>query len=131
VDCAAYWPDDTPDFFQAVGSTMESEFARYDAVLFFESAAVGGIHIEGGNPTRIETIEEAVALNATLQSLWSRHPGFVLVRHEDSFFRKMNRGLKALQDIVSRLDGRALPSRSEPQLPAALDAGSRSNRAGT
>ena len=49
VDGAAYWPGDPMLFFKHVETSLERELARYDAVIFFETAAVGGIAIEGGN----------------------------------------------------------------------------------
>jgi len=101
VDGAAYWPDEPADFFAAMRTTEHEEFARYDAVLFFESAAVGGIAIEGGNPTRIESIEKAVELDRRLHAIWSRHPKFVVVRHNPSFFKKITSGLAALESLVA------------------------------
>jgi len=47
IDGAAYWPGDPAGFFEAVGSTREHELGRYDSVIFFESAAVGGMSVEG------------------------------------------------------------------------------------
>lgn len=108
LDGAVYWPDDPAGFFEAVGTTLEAELARYDEVLFFETAAVGGIGIEGGNPTRIESLEEAVALDAALRSLWSRHSHFTLLPHEPSFLAKMTSAVAVLAGIVSRLDGRTM-----------------------
>ena len=35
VDGAAYWPDKSPTYFEALGTTLEKELSRYDAVLFF------------------------------------------------------------------------------------------------
>ncbi len=32
-----------------MGTTFDAELARYDAVIFFETAAVAGASIEGGN----------------------------------------------------------------------------------
>lgn len=49
VDGAAYWPGSGDDFFRAMRTTHQAELERYDAV-FFQSAAVGGLKIEGGNP---------------------------------------------------------------------------------
>jgi predicted ATPase len=63
VDGAAYWPGEPEEFFAAVGSSAEREFSRYDAVLFFETAAAGGMSVEGGNPMRIESNAEAVDLD--------------------------------------------------------------------
>ncbi len=103
VDGAIYWPDDATKFFEAVDSTLEQELTRYDAVIFFETAAVGGISIEGGNPTRIESNKEALELDQKLKALWSQHPNFVFIPHEDSFIKKITHGLKELTKIVAKL----------------------------
>jgi len=103
VDGAAYWPDDSAGFFDAVGTTEGAELERYDAVLFFESAAVGDISIEGGNPTRIESNAEAVALDRRLRALWSKHPRFSVVPHQASFVKKIMLGLALLDSLVAQL----------------------------
>jgi predicted ATPase len=105
VDGAAYWPGTQDAFFARLDTTLEQELARYDGVIFFESAAVGGGSIEGGNPVRTESIEQAAALDARLRRLWARHPRFVLVRHDDSFFRKISFGLAELAAMVAELSG--------------------------
>jgi hypothetical protein len=81
IDGAAYWPDDASAFFAALATTHADELLRYDAVLFFESAAVGGTAVEGGNPIRIESIQESCDLDHKLRVLWGSHPKFVVVRH--------------------------------------------------
>lgn len=102
VDGAAYWPGEPADFFSHLGTTLEDELSRYDAVIFFETAAVGGISIEGGNPTRTESLEAARTLDQRLRSLWEKHPNFVLVPHNASFLRKVNSGLAELEKFVTR-----------------------------
>lgn len=101
VDGAAYWPDEPSGFFEAVGSTEAAELARYDGVIFFESAAVGGMSIEGGNPTRIESNREALALDLRLRTIWSKHPHFVVVDHDRSFMRKITVGLAAIEAMAN------------------------------
>lgn len=101
LDGAAYWPDEPGGFFAAMGTTEERELARYDAVIFFESAAVGGLPIEGGNPTRVESVSEALALDRALRAIWSKHPRFIVVRHNPSFFKKITFGLTAIESIVA------------------------------
>lgn len=96
VDGAAYWPSDG-DYFAAMGTTLDTELARYDAVIFFESAAVGGMSIEGGNPTRIEDDVEAVRLDRAIRELWSDHPNMTLIAHRESFFEKIKEGFEALK----------------------------------
>jgi predicted ATPase len=103
VDGAAYWPGEPHHFFDDIGSTLERELVRYDAVIFFESAAVGGMGIEGGNPVRNESLEKAVELDGKLRALWMKHPKFVLVPHNPSFFKKISYGLAVLDGIVSEI----------------------------
>lgn len=106
VDGAAYWPGQSGDFFEAVGTTLEAELARYDAVIFFESAAVGGLQIEGGNPVRVESLREAVELDRKLREQWAHHPRFILVPHNPSFLKKISYGLEMLSHIVNELEGK-------------------------
>jgi predicted ATPase len=103
VDGAIYWPGEPDQFFSHVGTTLEQELDRYDAVIFFQSAAVGGLSIEGGNPARIEGLKEAVNLDNRLRRLWSHHKRFVLVPHNPSFFKKITFGLAAIESIVAQL----------------------------
>jgi len=100
VDGAVYWPGDPLEFFDHLGTTFDMELSRYDAVIFFETAAVGGISIEGGNPIRIESVEEALILDQKLKKLWSQHPHFIFVPHNASFIKKVNSGLKELAKLV-------------------------------
>jgi predicted ATPase len=103
IDGAAFWPAEAPEgFFETMETTLEEELQRYDAVIFFESAAVGDISIEGGNPTRTESNEEARQLDMRLREIWSRHPNFHFIPHSTSFFAKLGQGLERLQRIVDR-----------------------------
>lgn len=102
VDGAVYWPKDPLGFFEHLKTSLETELARYDAVIFFETAAVGGISIEGGNPMRTETLDEALALDRKLKNLWSQHPHFIFIPHNISFIQKINAGLTELQKIMDK-----------------------------
>jgi hypothetical protein len=100
VDGAAYWPDGVEEFFSAMGTTHDAQLARYDAVLFFESAAAAGLGIEGGNRYRVETNDEALAIDLRLRDLWRPHPSFHLVPHNHSFLRKITTGLDVLEAVL-------------------------------
>lgn len=100
VDGAAYWYDGQDAFFHTVGTTLEAELSRYDAVVFFETAAVAGLSIEGGNPVRNESLSQAVELDGRLRALWSRHPRFTLIPHSNSFLEKIVGALHILQRLV-------------------------------
>lgn len=111
IDGAAYWPDGPDDFFARMGSTHADELARYDAVIFFETAAVGDIAVEGGNRYRTESNGEAIELDRRLRELWRPHPRFHHVPHDRSFLRKITAGLAILDRVVteSRAAGAAQP----------------------
>jgi predicted ATPase len=103
VDGAAYWPGTPGEFFDAMGTSHEAELERYDAVVFFQSAAAGGHSIEGGNPARIESNEEARALDDVLRTLWAVHPRFFMVPHRASFMEKIGMGFAILQSIIAQV----------------------------
>lgn len=101
IDGAAYWPEtDDESFFTEMHTTLDDEFSHYDGVIFFETAAAGGLGIEGGNPVRNESLREAVALDRKLHKLWSGHPNFIEVHHNESFFKKISFGLAILDEMV-------------------------------
>ena len=101
IDGAAFWPEEAPQgFFETMETTLDEELLRYDAVIFFESAAVGDISIEGGNPARTESNEQARLLDMRLRQVWSKHPNFHFIPHSTSFFAKLRDGLGQLQEIV-------------------------------
>ncbi len=110
IDGAAYWPGDSNLFFEEQDSSLEQELSRYDGVIFFESAAVGGLDIEGGNPARYESIQQAAELDKKLFELWSQHPNFVTVHHNKSFFQKISIGLAMLEEMVTNLKKNMGPS---------------------
>jgi len=100
VDGAAYWQDGQDAFFRLQGTSLEAELSRYDAVVFFETAAVAGLSIEGGNPIRSESLDEAVALDHKLRALWSQHPNFRLVPHSRSFLEKIIGAVHLLGQLI-------------------------------
>jgi predicted ATPase len=103
VDSAVYWPTGAESFFSDLGTTLADELDRYDAVLFFETAAVGGISIESGNRYRTEGLKEAIELDQRLRQVWSKHRRFRLIGHDVSFFAKITRGLEAAVEVVDEL----------------------------
>lgn len=104
LDGAAYWPEGEDAFFKNLNSSPEQELKRYDAVLFFETAAVGNISIEGGNPIRTEDNQKAVELNDKLKEIWKKHPHFFHISHQPSFFSKLQNAFESIQDIIQRLN---------------------------
>ncbi len=83
---------------------------RYDAVIFFETAALGSHGFESENPVRTETQQEAVELDGRLRELWAPHPWFTVIPHSASFFRKMTVGLGILESLIAQIEGSTDPS---------------------
>jgi predicted ATPase len=103
-DGGGYWPAGHEAFFAAMQTCCEDELARYDAVLFLESAAVGGLSIAAGNAVRSEDLAQAVEIDRRLRALWSQHPRFVHVPHEADFRLKVARGSDVLRRWLSGAD---------------------------
>jgi len=101
VDGGAYWQDGEESYFRLQGTTLAGELSRYDAVVFFETAAVAGLSIEGGNPVRCESLSQAVELDKRLRALWSQHPRFTLISHTTSFLEKIMGAVGVLKQLVS------------------------------
>lgn len=101
LDSAIYWPDGTDSFMKAMNTTLDHELNRYDAVIFFESAAVGKKSvIEDGNPYRNESIEEAAKIDSDLKKIWSKHPNFHHIPNHQSFLKKVTMAINCIIDVV-------------------------------
>jgi predicted ATPase len=91
-DGAGYWPDGCAAFFAAMQCDAPAELARYEAVLFLESAAVGGYVIDPNNPTRHEELSAAVRVDQRLRAVWAGHPNLHHIACEPDFAAKLARG---------------------------------------
>lgn len=90
IDGAAYWPDGPDAFFATMGTSLEAELARYDRVIYLESAAQKDYEIHrAANPNRNESWEEATRLDRETFKLWSRHPSFIVIPNQRSFAHKV------------------------------------------
>jgi predicted ATPase len=102
LDGVAYWPDGENGFFDSMETTLEQELARYDAVIFFETAASNGNLISSNNPIRTESSKEACVLDKKLQQIWSKHPNYHFVKSSESFVKKIMLGIETIQDVIAK-----------------------------
>jgi predicted ATPase len=91
VDGVAYWPG-PGKLFDAVGTTLERELARYYAVIHLRTPAPNGGY-NHDNPLRIESAAEAAAIDARIAEAWATHPRRFEVPATDDFFDKVTRTL--------------------------------------
>jgi predicted ATPase len=101
LDGAAYWPDGREAFFDTVCGDAAAARERYDAVVFLESAACGGLAIDNDNLARTEQLREAARLDASLRELWAPHPGFSFVAHTPAFETKVENAMAILRGLIA------------------------------
>lgn len=104
LDGLAYWPKSDDDFFNTMQTTYEAELERYDAVIFFETAAKSGQSIESNNPIRNESEQIAVEIDKKLQDVWSKHPNFNLVGSSESFIKKVMFGIMTIENVINQIE---------------------------
>jgi predicted ATPase len=101
VDSAAFWPGGDPrGFWSAVGSSLQQELARYDAVIHLRVPPVGSGYYVRSNPLRVETEAEAVAIDQRIERLWAGHPRRFTVEASADFLEKAARTLDILRQEV-------------------------------
>jgi len=77
IDGAAYWPDGPDEYWRDLGTNLDQELTRYDAVIWMETAAALGHHFYDGdnsNTCRFEDAGAAIESGKLLSRLWHRHP---------------------------------------------------------
>jgi predicted ATPase len=96
VDGAAYWPG-PGEFWPEVGTAIETELARYAAVIHLATpAATSGYNHQ--NPLRVESAERAAALDTKIRHVWERHPHRWVIEADTDFFAKAARAVAILRD---------------------------------
>lgn len=96
IDGLAYWPG-PEDLLDSVGTTLAEQLARYAAVIHLRTPdARTGYNRD--NPLRIETAEEARAVDDRIAQAWSQHPRRFVVEPTDNFLTKAARALELLRE---------------------------------
>lgn len=95
VDGVAYWPGPMEEFWASVGTTLDNELARYDAVIHLRTPGT-----EQGynrrNPLRIESADMAAEIDERILQAWATHPRRFVVESSDNFFDKVSTALTFL-----------------------------------
>jgi predicted ATPase len=96
VDGAAYWPGEVADFFLSVGTELSAQLRRYHAVIHLRTPPVGGGY-DHSNPLRVETAEQAAAIDSRIARMWERHPRRFVVEASADFLTKAAQSLEILR----------------------------------
>ncbi|HEX7701659.1 MAG TPA: ATP-binding protein [Kofleriaceae bacterium] len=94
IDGGAYWPG-PGELWDAVGTTLEAELARYDVVIHLRVPSGQYNH---QNPLRTEDALAALAIDERIATLWANHPHRFEVPTEQDFFAKAAHALRILNE---------------------------------
>lgn len=108
LDGLAYWPNSQDGFFSAINSTFEKEILRYDAVIFFQTAAAHAEDMKSNNPYRTEDAKGAICLDEKLKGIWEQHPNFHYIPSNSSFLNKITHGLLTIQGVLEGFKNRKI-----------------------
>ncbi len=86
VDAAVYWPNGVEDFFKTMGTTLDAELARYDAVLHLSPPTNPAFY--QSTHVRTESLEEAFKIDDKIMQIWKNHPNRLIVEGKEHFFEK-------------------------------------------
>jgi predicted ATPase len=113
VDGSAYWPG-PGELWEAVGTTLDAQLARYDAVIHLRTPpADGGYNRQ--NPLRVEDAAQAVAIDERIARAWARHPRRYEVACEPDFLAKATRAIELIRgELPPCCRGHADAERGEP-----------------
>ncbi|MEQ1760679.1 MAG: ATP-binding protein [Vicinamibacterales bacterium] len=119
IDGLAYWPGSSEEFWSSLGTTVQTELGRYDAVIHLRTPAQehGYNH---QNPLRTESADAAAAMDERILQAWALHPRRFIVDSSAAFLDKVARALDVLRGelpeccqqhvIPSLRDHRAAPA---------------------
>jgi predicted ATPase len=89
IDGTAYWPG-PGDMLHSVGTTISDELARYHAVIHLRTPSLQEGY-KRDNPLRLETAEQATAIDARIGEAWQHHPRRYEVPATSDFLVKVTR----------------------------------------
>jgi hypothetical protein len=78
--------------------TREAELARYRAVIHLRTPPSGEYNHR--NPLRVETAQEAAAIDARITDAWRGHPRVFLIDHSQKFIDKVSHALELIRNEI-------------------------------
>lgn len=106
-DGSAYWMGDG-DLWSAVGTTPEAELARYHAVILLRTPSAAEAY-DQRNPLRIETQDEARAIDAQIAAAWAGHPLVYEIPATTDFLSKAAHALQHLRELMPECCRNSVP----------------------
>lgn len=97
LDGLAYWPGKESDYWLETGTSQAAEMARYKAVIHLRTPGLEmGYNYQ--NRLRVESAEEARAIDLKIEKIWSGHPRYAQIDSAHDFFKKAAAALQLIAD---------------------------------
>lgn len=114
MDGLAYWPGDPSTFCSDLGTTYESELARYHAVIHLRTPPARDYTHK--NPMRTESADEAAKIDERILGVWAPHPRRYIVESTTDFLDKIVRVLSIINtELPSNGQGFSMRGVEGPQ----------------
>jgi len=97
VDAAVYWPGGPEDFFRQMGTTLEQELSRYDAVLHLSPPVNPAFY--QSTQVRTESLDQAFEIDRKIMKIWEKHPHRVIIGGTERFLEKA----EAIKNFVEKI----------------------------
>lgn len=96
IDGVAYWPEQAGSYWEDLGTQPEAELRRYAAVVHLRTPALAQ-GFDHSNPLRVESAEQAAALDRTIAAAWASHPRRLEIPSTADFLDKARRVLEIVR----------------------------------
>jgi len=91
LDGLAYWPGAPAEYLVELGFSREDELARYAAVIQLRPPPIE--HGYQRTAVRIETADDAAAIDERITQAWKGHPHHYIVESDPNFLLKLQRAI--------------------------------------
>jgi predicted ATPase len=110
VDGLAYWPGPPEEFWSSLGTNLDSEVRRYDAVIHLRTPAQEHGYNQQ-NPLRTESATTAAEIDARIAQAWSSHARRFIVESSSVFLDKAAQALEILRsELPDCCKGHVVPA---------------------
>ena len=97
VDAAVYWPEGSDAFFAHMGTTLEEQLSRYEAVLHLSPPSNPAFY--QSTHVRTESLEKAFEIDRKILQIWEKHPNRMIIGGTEHFFEKA----EAIKNFVEKI----------------------------
>ncbi|MCT4640845.1 MAG: ATP-binding protein [Bacteriovoracaceae bacterium] len=99
LDGLAYWIEDEASFYRNFNTNPKEQFQRYLAVIHLRTPTLEQGY-NNSNPNRIETVQQALAIDEKIKKIWSPHASYYEIPSGIDFSEKVKKTLSIINGLV-------------------------------